>query len=142
MLKYIGELYFSLNKCKNNRSPGSDDLSNEFLKNLPPNWIHYILDMLNKIINTETTPKSWSLIQMSLVHKKCPKNNPYKYRGIVLIVSICKIFTQILHSRLETWIEEAGILMSSKWDSEKTGVLTIIYFPHGHHPVTVKVATT
>lgn len=88
----LGELYSSLTKCKNNKCAGSDDLSNEFYKNLSPKWVHHILNMFNKIINTETIPETRSSIQVSVIHKKGVKNDPHNYRGI---------FTQILYSRVE-----------------------------------------
>lgn len=106
----VEELQTSLDKCKGNKSPGSDNLSNEFYKNLTPNWKHYLLNMYNKILNTETIPETWSTIQMSLLYKKGNKKDPYNYRGIALIVTICKIFTQILYNRLQPWLEEARLL--------------------------------
>lgn len=61
------------------------------------------------IISNRNNPKIMVVNPNESHPKKGPKNNPYNYRRIALIVSICKIFTQILHSRLESWIEEAGI---------------------------------
>lgn len=50
------EIIVSLNKCKNNKSPGPDGISYEFLKNLPENGLHYISKMFNEILSTNKIP--------------------------------------------------------------------------------------
>lgn len=57
----------------------------------------------------EKTPGTWSAIQLFLLHKKGNKKDPLNYRGIALINSICKIFTQIIYKRMETYYDENNV---------------------------------
>ena len=106
----IEELQLSLLKCKTNKAGGKDGLNNEFYKTLPSNWQHYVLNLFNNILSHEKVPSAWSNVQMFLMHKKGNSDDPANYRGIALINSICKLFTQIIYFRLQSWCEENFIL--------------------------------
>ena len=47
---------------------------------------------------------------MVMLHKKGDRSEPGNYRGIALVQVICKIFTQLLLSRIENWSEVNDIL--------------------------------
>ena len=64
------ELCVSLKKCKQNKSPGENGISYEFLKNLPNNWILYINLLYNKILIFQSTPETWSNIIVKMLYKK------------------------------------------------------------------------
>lgn len=106
----LHELQISIAYCKNNKAPGSDNITNEFYKNITPNWEHYIQNLFNKILKYETVPRKWSEIILTLIHKKGDQNNPENYRGIALVNTLCKIFTQILLSRLNTLLDEIPVI--------------------------------
>ena len=106
----LQEIYKSLKKCKLNKAPGSDNLSNEFYINTPPNWHHYMQNFFNQIFTQEKIPKTWCLSQISLIYKKGDKQDPLNYRGIALLNTICKIFTQVLYFRMQNWCELNNIL--------------------------------
>lgn len=106
----LSELQTSIALSKKNKAPGNDKILNEFYKHVPPNWEHYILNLFNNILYLEATPKKWPEIILSLIHKKGDKSEPNNYRGIALINTLCKLFTQILLSRLNTWLEEHTVI--------------------------------
>lgn len=106
----MSELLTSLTVCKSNKSPGSDSISYEFVKNLPQNWLLYICCMFNRILAQETVPAGWRETILTMLHKKGPYNDPTNYRGIALLNSLEKIFSQILLGRLADWAEASGVL--------------------------------
>lgn len=104
----------ALNHCKSKKAPGYDGIGNEYLKNLPQNWILYIISLFNKILRGKITPRSWSIILMRMIHKKGDAMDPFNYRGIALVNSITKLFTLILFNRINRWAEDHGKLPESQ----------------------------
>ena len=102
----LTELINAIKKCKLKKAPGVDEVSNEFLKNLPSNWLMYIYVLFNKIRKEEKIPDSWTKIIVKMLYKKGDKNQPENFRPISLVNTILKIFTMILHIRLNRWAEE------------------------------------
>lgn len=100
----LSETWFkSLKASKVGKAPGDDQISNEFFKNLPDNWILYLTSLFNKIFSEECFPESWADVLMCMLYKKGDKSDPGNYREIALINCIVKIFTSILKVRLDTW---------------------------------------
>lgn len=99
----FSEVRNCINKLKNGKAPGSDQLRNEFFKALPENWLLYLQVLLNKVFEQERTPAAWSDVQLFMLYKKGDKLDPANYRGITLVNCITKIFTQILCTRLTNW---------------------------------------
>lgn len=106
----LDELQRSIQKSKLKKSPGMDSLTNEFYKNLTPAWQSYLLNLFNTVLNTEKIPDSWCNVYISLLHKKGDTSDPLNYRGIAVVLSICKLFTSILYTRLQEWSEMNFIL--------------------------------
>ena len=101
----LAEIEWSLKKCKNNKSPGEDEITYEFLKNLPINWKIYINSLFNKIWNSSVIPEDWSNVLIKNLFKKGDASNPSNFRPIALIDCLVKIFTQIISNRLYNWCE-------------------------------------
>ncbi|CAG5073426.1 Similar to X-element\ORF2: Probable RNA-directed DNA polymerase from transposon X-element (Drosophila melanogaster) [Cotesia congregata] len=99
----------SLKKCKSNKAAGMDNISNEFLKNLPGNWQLFILAFFNKILVTETLPLDWTKNITTMLFKKGDPTDPENYRSIALINNITKVFTQI-YSRIKKGAETEKII--------------------------------
>ncbi|XP_046597852.1 uncharacterized protein LOC124294788 [Neodiprion lecontei] len=108
------ELDKAFASSKNNKSPGPDDIQNEFLKNMPYNWKLYTLCLNNKILREETTPEHWFTALISLIHKKGDKLDPLNYRSIALINHIAKLLTNMINKRLTKWAEKCKILPESQ----------------------------
>jgi exonuclease III len=110
----MNELSIAIKFSKNNKSPGPDGIQYEFYKALPLVWKKYLLDLFNKVIESENIPAEWSKIKMLFIYKKGDKANPCNYRGIALINCISKIFTGILEKRLTCWCESGNLLPESQ----------------------------
>ena len=107
------EVRNSLKNLKNNKAPGENGISNEFLKNLPDYWVLILNILFNKIIEYEYVPDSWSKIIVTMLYKnKGCKLDPENYRPIALMNSLTKVFTGIVNVRLNEWCEKENILQS------------------------------
>ena len=100
-----------INNSKNNKAPGENMITNIFIKNLPSNWILYVNNLFNKILEKETTPDQWSnsIVKM-LYKKKGEKTDPANYRPIALLNAIVKIFTSVLSCRITEWCNKNNLI--------------------------------
>ncbi|KAI5728807.1 hypothetical protein M8J77_021345 [Diaphorina citri] len=104
------ELNQVLKLAKKNKAPGSDEIPNEFYKNLPESSRHFLLDLFNKVFETREIPGEWSDAVLQMIHKKGDPKNPSNYRGIALVNTISKLFINIIQERIYTWAEKLKIL--------------------------------
>ena len=112
----MDELNFAINKLNNNKSPGSDHIVNEFLKNNSFLFRKAILKIFNSILITGYFPSSWTLGLIIPIYKKGNIDLAENYRGITLLSCLSKLFTNILNIRLNRWSE-----FSSKFDDFQFG---------------------
>ena len=106
----IDELELSLMNSKLGKSPGVDEITNDFYKSLPCNWKLYLLIIFNKIMMAEAIPETWAEVMVVMLFKKGNLMNPENYRPISLVNSITKIFTGILNNRIVLWCEKNNLL--------------------------------
>lgn len=106
----IDEIKQSIAKTKNNKAAGIDEISYEFLKALPGNYLEFLKDFFNKIYNEQQTPENWSKILTTMIYKKGDAECVLSYRPIALVNCLGKVFTSVLKSRLEKWMIEQGVL--------------------------------
>lgn len=106
----LEKLNKAITNCKNAKSPGPDQILNEQFKELPQNWRLYLLTLFNKVLERETVPEAWPRAALTMLFKKGDKNEPGNYRGIALINNILKLFTRILHVRIDKWASDGNIL--------------------------------
>lgn len=102
----LSEITWAIKKCKKRKAPGLDGITNEFIKNLPDNWLMYLYILFNKILAEGKIPDSWTDIVAKMLHKKGDKSDPENYRQISLVNSIVKIFTMIINKRINDWAEK------------------------------------
>lgn len=106
----LEELQFQIQRSKNKKSPGFDQITYEVFKNITPEWEHYLLNLFNCIMHSEKVPKLWSKSKLHLLYKKGDKKDPDNYRGISLLNTMAKLFTGILASRLMLWAESENLI--------------------------------
>ena len=101
----LAELNVALKRLKNNKSPGSDHIINEFLKYNTTLFKEALLAIFNAIFKTGHFPKAWTVGLITPIHKKGDLNSAENYRGITLLSCVGKLFTSILNLRLNKWAE-------------------------------------
>ncbi|XP_015124165.1 uncharacterized protein LOC107046156 [Diachasma alloeum] len=109
----LTELETAIKHLKNAKAPGLDGITNEALKALTPEWTSCLLTLFNNILCAEEVPPSWAEVVLSMIFKKGDKDDPGNYRGIALVNTTTKLFTEILRKRLENWTESNGLLPES-----------------------------
>ncbi|KAI5715718.1 hypothetical protein M8J77_021397 [Diaphorina citri] len=97
-----------LRKLKNNKASGPDHIPNEVYKSLSN--IDYIVGLFNLVFDEELIPPEWSQSEIFCLYKKGDKSVPGNYRGIGLLNSLSKVFTQLLSSRIYKWAEDLNII--------------------------------
>ena len=104
------ELETHLKQLKNLKSPGPDNIPNEFIKNSPTTYKILILKLFNKIIETNSYPTEWCMSNIYPIYKSGPSKDPKNYRPISLLCTTNKLFTSILSSRLTKFCNQQDII--------------------------------
>ena len=100
-----------INKLKNNKSSGIDNIINEFIKHSPPIFKELLTKLFNVILRTGIIPTNWCLSFISPIFKnKGSRTDPNNYRGISLISCIGKLFTALINERLTKFTNENNII--------------------------------
>ncbi|BES98510.1 Reverse transcriptase (RNA-dependent DNA polymerase) [Nesidiocoris tenuis] len=106
----LEELDKVLRNLKIGKAAGRDMIAYEFLKCLPDWWKSYIVELFNSILQSSTIPTEWAEIKTILLFKKGDERDLNNYRGISLINTTLKIFTQILLNRLELFSSQNNLI--------------------------------
>ena len=106
----ICEVQEAINKLKSGKSPGEDGLGADIFKHIDQDCMEALTAIYNKIYSSGEFPTSWSTGIIHPIHKSGPKDTPDNFRGITLLNIVCKIFTNILQSRLQCWAAAEDIL--------------------------------
>jgi hypothetical protein len=102
----MSELKAVCKALKKKKSPGMDQIPNEFYKFAPDSLLDEILLFFNRVVQNGEFPENWGKIIVSPIYKKKDPKIPSNYRPISLVNAMTKIFTSILSNRLATWCEE------------------------------------
>jgi len=105
------EITKAVNKLKNNKSCGLDGIINEYLKTTAPILTPLFVKLFNRVLDTGIIPKSWALGKIIPIFKnKGDPANPNSYRGITILSCLGKLFTAILNTRIEEYLNESNLL--------------------------------
>ncbi|UYV79967.1 K02A2.6-like [Cordylochernes scorpioides] len=99
------DIYKEIAGLKSNKACGPDGIPNEVLKIIPDSYILLLKQLYNSVMTTGKYPAIWTNSTIHPIFKNGYKNSPSNYRGIALISKVSKLFTSILRSRLEEWVE-------------------------------------
>jgi hypothetical protein len=102
----IEEVEKAVDKLKNNKSGGEDSITAELLKYGGKEIRNKLHLLITKIWQTESLPNEWLTSLIVPIHKKGDKTSCSNYRGISLLNVVYKIFTNILHERINIVAEE------------------------------------
>ena len=104
------EVQAAMKTLKNNTSSGLDRISNEMLKQSTPRLQECLCKLFNIILNNEKYPSQWRENLLKPIHKKGNDTDPKNYRGIVISSCLSKLFSKILHNRIEKHINDNNIM--------------------------------
>lgn len=112
------EIEDTIKQLKSNKSPGTDELSGEFIKKILKEFTPKHCEVLNYTLKDEDPPKSWSEAIISVIYKegKDPKNCA-SYRPISLLKNDAKILGAILMNRMRKYTNKLI-------DPDRTGFLS------------------
>ena len=99
------ELLAAIDRLKNGKSTGSDNIPSEALKHLPDIIKEALLHLVNMMWALSTTPAEWNTAITALLHKKGDRLQIKNYRPITLLTSMFKMWEGILETRTRTVIE-------------------------------------
>ena len=101
------EVKKAVKNTKNNKSPGVDDVINEYISTSLEDMIDVYVQLFNLIFDSGILPEMWLIGCIIPIFKnKGDKFDPKNYRPITLLSCLGKIFTSIL----DKFIEEFYIL--------------------------------
>ncbi|UYV82798.1 hypothetical protein LAZ67_22000907, partial [Cordylochernes scorpioides] len=104
------EIGRAIRDLKNNKASGPDDIPNEIIKILPDSYMGLSEQFYNRALIMGHYPTIWTKSIIHPIFKSGDKDNPSNYRGIALISNFSKLFTTILRSRLNEWVERRNVI--------------------------------
>jgi len=95
----------AIKKLKNRKAPGETGISNELVKYGGSKLQEEIKKLFIKIQKEQKIPDDWKKSLTVPIFKKGNKKDPHNYRGITLLESIMKLFTNILKDEITTYVQ-------------------------------------
>lgn len=78
---------------KNNKAPGEDGITAEFIKELPIKWIVELTEILNGILKEGKMLDKWDLAKICPIYKEGKEEEVTNYRGVSLLNIGYKVLT-------------------------------------------------
>ncbi len=110
----IGEVKKHIKKLKNNKATGSDLVMNEMLKCGSPILLPATCKLFNFILDSGIFPEEWNTTFQVPLYKAGDPMNCNNYRGIAISSCLGKLFTNILQSRLLSFVEDNNKLSENQ----------------------------
>jgi hypothetical protein len=106
------EVSLHISKLSYSKSPSpSDGILNEYIKSTEHLLLPIYTSLFNNVLNTGYMPNSWLEGFIIPIYKnKGEQTNPENYRPITILSCLGKLFTSILNSRLNLFLEENDLL--------------------------------
>ena len=101
-------------------SPGEDSIKYEMISHLSVTAKCFLLDTLNGLWISHTTPDAWhtSVVVPSYKPGRDPEL-PQSYRPIALTSCVCKLFERMVNNRLVWYLESKNLLLNRKFGFRK-----------------------
>ena len=110
----VKEVESALKQLKQNEAAGLDLLLNEFFIHGKKTLIPILTKLFNNIFACGYFPSTWSDGLILPLHKKGSVDNVENYRGITLLLTLSKLFTNILNERLNLWAGSNGVYIEAQ----------------------------
>lgn len=109
------EVKIAISNLKNNKAAGIDNILNEYLKNIPSEFIPTLCKLFNIVLDSGIVPENWLVGIIKPVYKnKGDNQDPDNYRAITLISCLGKLFTSVLNSRLNEFSNELSLISENQ----------------------------
>lgn len=87
------------------KSPGHDKITNEHIKFGGEKLISKLINLFNKILDTEIISTNWKKSDVIFIHKKGDRHKIANYSPNSISAVMSKIFPKLIETRYElTWI--------------------------------------
>jgi hypothetical protein len=96
----LDELEYALSSVKNGKAVGPDGLTTDLLKISKEEGLNAVVDLFNKILESEEIPSQWYDSTIILIHKGGDKKDIAKYRPITLTSHLYKLFMRVIMNRV------------------------------------------
>ncbi|MEW8548549.1 MAG: reverse transcriptase family protein, partial [Candidatus Thiodiazotropha sp.] len=105
------EIFKCIKSLKNNKACSNDNILNEYIKSSVEIMMPIYVSFFNMVLNTGILPDSWlEGIIKPIYKRKGDPLQPENYRPITILSCFGKLFTSVLNTRLQTFLEEYDIL--------------------------------
>ena len=105
------EILKATNALKSGKSPGYDEILNEYIKSTKLAFMPLYIKLFNIIFDTGILPDVWLEGKIRPIYKnKGSHFDPENYRPITILSCLGKLFTAILNNRLTKYLELHGTL--------------------------------
>ena len=105
------ELLKAVKSLKNNKSPGFDNVMNEYLKSTFTTMSPLILKLFNVIFDKGIVPEVWTIGNIKPIYKnKGNPKAPENYRPITMLSNFGKLFTSIINTRLNDFSDNHNLI--------------------------------
>ncbi|XP_053405087.1 uncharacterized protein LOC128558872 [Mercenaria mercenaria] len=111
----LGEIKSVLKTLKRSKACGIDCLLNEYFIESSDIIGGHLVDLFNSVLNSGYFPDQWSEGIIVPLFKKKDVNDVNNYRGFTLVSCPAKIFTGVLNTRINSWIENNDILSDNQF---------------------------
>lgn len=109
------EIKSVVQKLKNGKSAGSDNILNEYIKYTLDDMLAIYVLLFNVILDKGIIPESWTEgIMIPICKNKGSKLDPASYRGITLNSCLSKTFTAVLNNRLNKFADEVELISGAQ----------------------------
>ncbi|CAD6234564.1 GSCOCG00001987001-RA-CDS [Cotesia congregata] len=104
----------AIKKLGNKKAPGEDEISAEFIKNLPREMLENLNNIINKMWEEGSIQEGWEKARIVTIHKAGDIKSAENYRGISLLDIGYKILTTIMAERLMCWTDRENKIKESQ----------------------------
>lgn len=102
---HIKELNFVISLFKNNKTPGPDSITSEFIKWFDDKNRILLLETINATITDNHWEDSLNLARVASIYKKGDRSNLANYRPISLLQTFYKIIASLIKERIAATID-------------------------------------